>query len=104
MNREDIFPSRYFKAADLMKPLTVQISSAELVEMKNMAGELVDRLVIGFHNQKKRLVVNRTNYDAIADLHGDNTNQWAGQQIQLYTDKIHAGGKLWACVRVRAAT
>jgi hypothetical protein len=103
MNRNDLFPSKYFKAADLNgKPIDLVIKSATVESLKNMQGANESKLVLGFVNQPKSLVCNRTNYDAIADLHGDETEGWSGKKIQLYPDKAHVGGKTVAAVRVRA--
>ena len=64
MNRNDLFPSKYFKAADLGgKPITLVIKTASVEPMKNMQGGTDDKLVLGFINQAKSLVVNRTNFD-----------------------------------------
>ena len=68
-----------------------------------MQGANEDKLVLGFVGQKKLLVVNRTNFDAIADLHGEDTDGWTGQRITLYPDTARVGGKSVACVRVRGA-
>jgi hypothetical protein len=105
MNRNDLFPSKYFKASDLNgKPIDLVIKSAGLETLKNMQGGNESKLVLGFINQSKSLVINRTNYDAIADLYGDDTDAWNGKKIQLYPDKANVGGKSVAAVRVRATT
>jgi hypothetical protein len=67
-----------------------------------MQGGNESKLVLGFVNQSKSLVINRTNYDSIADLYGDETDAWTGKKIQLYPDKANVGGKSVAAVRVRA--
>jgi hypothetical protein len=103
MKREDLFPSKYIKAADLGgKPLDVVIKSAGVETLKDMQGSNTDKLVLGFINQPKLLVVNKTNYEAIAELHGEETDNWPGKRIQLYPDKASLGGKSVAAVRVRA--
>jgi hypothetical protein len=103
MNRNDLFPSKYFKAADLGgKAIDLVIRSATLEMMKNMQGGNESKLVLSFVNQSKALVVNRTNYDAIADLYGDETEDWGGKRIQLYPTKASIGGKSVDAVRVRA--
>jgi hypothetical protein len=103
MKRDDLFPSKYFKAADLGgKPITVAIKAAAVEGLKNMQGGTEDKLVLSFVGQQKALVVNRTNYDAIAELYGDETDNWSGKRIELYPDKARVGGKPVDCVRVRA--
>jgi hypothetical protein len=104
MNRDELFPSKYFKAADLGgKPLVVTIKSAnvEALNSPNGGGQQ-DKLLLSFINQAKRLVVNVTNYNSVADLYGDETNNWPGKQIELYPTKASMGGKSFDAVRVRA--
>jgi hypothetical protein len=104
MKREDLFPSRYFKAADLGgASLDLAIKSATVETLKDMQGGAADKLVLGFVGQKKGLVVNRTNYDALADAFGEETDDWSGKRITLYPDTARVGGKSIPCVRVRAA-
>ena len=106
MNRNELFPSKYIKTADLGgKPLLVTIKSATVEALNNPnGGGQQDKLLVGFVNQPKRLVCNVTNYNSIADLHGDETNNWPGKRIELYPTKASVGGKTFDCVRVRAPT
>ena len=50
---------------------------------------------------KKGLILNMTNYDAIADGYGEETNNWSNKKIVLYGDKTRFGGKIVDCVRVK---
>src|SRR5215471_10749300 len=104
MNREALFPSRYIKAADLGgKPLAVTIKSATVEALNNPnGGGQQDKLLLSFVNQPKKLVCNVTNYNSIADLHGEETNNWSGKRIELYPTKASMGGKSFDAVRVRA--
>jgi len=104
MNRDELFPSKYFKAADLGgKPLTVTIKSAAVEALNNPnGGGQQDKLLLSFVNQPKRLVCNVTNFNSIADLHGDETDNWPGKRIELYATKASMGGKSFDAVRVRA--
>jgi hypothetical protein len=105
MKRDDLFPSKYFRAADLGgKPLDVAIKSTTVETLKNMQGNNEDKPVLNFVGQKKSLVLNRTNFDSVAELHGDETDEWVGKRIQLYPATTRVGGKLENCVRVRATS
>jgi hypothetical protein len=54
MNREDVFPSRYFKAANLPQPRNLTIVAAKMEEMKPPeGGETQNRLVLHFHDEGK---------------------------------------------------
>jgi hypothetical protein len=73
-------------------------------ELKTPDGETQNRLVLHFHNEEKRLVVNVTNYDMLADMFGDETENRIGKTVQLYADKTRFGNKIVPCVRVRATS
>ena len=60
--------------------------------------------VVTFKGRKKSLVMNRTNYDAVADLHGEETNDWPGKTIELYPTRTSMGGKTMDCIRVRGTS
>ena len=103
MNRNDLFPSRYFKASDLSgKPLAVVIEGAALEKLQDMKGGTVDKLVITFLKQQKKFVVNKTNFETIADAYGDETDDWAGKRLELYPTTARVGPRTVDAVRVRA--
>jgi hypothetical protein len=100
MDRDDLFPSKYFKAEDLPPAgLPVKI---EGVTRERIGQEQKEKPVITFAKQTKALVMNRTNYESIAEILGDgNTDSWAGRVIILYSDKTTYAGKMTPCVRVK---
>jgi len=102
--REDVSPSRWFKAADVTQPRNLTIKEVERIELKDPTGESKDKLVVRFENEKKSLVLNGVNYDAIADLYGDGTEGWSGKEIQLFQTSTRMGNKSVPCVRVRVAS
>jgi hypothetical protein len=105
IKREDLFPNKYLKASDLAgKPAVVEITGAALEPLKTMDGKTQNKLVLSFQGHSKTLVCNRTNYGAIAGIHGEETNGWRGKQIELYPDRTSMGGKIMDCIRVRSAS
>jgi hypothetical protein len=103
MKRDDLFPSKYIKCADLKgQPRVVQIKSAVLETLKNQQGQEQRKIVLYFVNVKKAMPLNLTNYDSIAGiLSSEETNDWAGGQIELYPGTTTLGGKTVDCIRVR---
>jgi hypothetical protein len=102
MKRSEIFPSKYVKAEDLDTPRVVTIATQTVETFKNN-GKEDQKLMLTFHEKGARaLVVNRTNFDAIADLYGGDTDDWLNKKIELYADQTRMQGKLVDCVRVRA--
>ena len=104
MTRDKVFPSKYLKSSDLNgKPVTVTIERATLEKLKALDGKEQEKIVLTFRNAKKALPLNRTNYDSITEIVGDDeTDNWIGQRIELFADTIQMAGKIVACVRIRA--
>jgi hypothetical protein len=102
MKKSDAFPSKWITAADLYgRPMIVKVKSVEMCELKSPDGKTQNKPVARFHNQEKGLVLNKVNFDTIADILGADTDDWSGGEIELYPDKTHMGGKQVDCVRVR---
>jgi hypothetical protein len=103
MTREEVFPSKYLKAADLKgKPRTVTIESARYETLKSLDGKETQKIVLYFENVPKSLPLNATNFDAVCDATGcPDTEDWPGQRIELYPTKTTMGGKAVDCIRIR---
>ena len=98
MNINEVFPSKYLKAADLQgRQVTVKIRSAEQELMGN------DRkLVVYFDGKEKGLVCNKTNANNIAHLYGQDTNDWTGNEITLFEAMVDFQGKTVPSIRVKS--
>lgn len=59
------------------------------------------KLVVRFEGTDNALPLNKTNALAIADLYGDDTDEWTGKVITVYRDRTMYQGKQVACLRVR---
>ena len=103
MKRDEVFPSKYLKAADLKgKPRTVKIVSAPYETLKGLDGKETRKIVLYFENVLKSLPLNATNFDAVCDATGcPDTEDWPGQRIELYPTKTIMGGKTVDCIRIR---
>ena len=101
--RDDVFPSRFLKAADLGgKPVVATIESAPLEVLKNGKGEDT-KTVLHFRKTQKVLPLNRVNWDSVADLTGkDDTDDWPGHVIELYPTTTEMKGEVVNCIRIRA--
>jgi hypothetical protein len=101
MNRAELYPSRFLKHADLKgRTCTVVIDQITLEDVD----EEKQKPVLHFKYRQKGLVLNATNYDLIADSYGDETDDWAGQPIELYPTRVPFKGKLVDAIRVRIPT
>ena len=105
MTRDEVFPSKYYKADDLKgNPIAVTIDRAPYEKLKGLDGKENNKIVLYFKNTDKALPLNTTNFEAVSFATGhDDTDDWPGQRIELYADRTLMGGKMVDCVRVRAA-
>ena len=102
MQKDDVFPSKYLKHTDLQgKPAATTIESAVLETLKSPEGKTQDKVVLYFAGAKKSLPLNVTNFDAVADICGVDTDDWPGCRIELYPTKTLMAGKTVDCIRVR---
>src|SRR5262252_1597707 len=103
MKRDDLFPSKYAKVADLKgRPRVVEIERAPVETLKNQKGEEQQKVVLYFKGAKKGVPLNLTNYDSVAAIAGsDETNDWPGTKIELYPTTTMMGGKVTDCIRIR---
>jgi hypothetical protein len=99
MKINDAFPSKYLKAEDLQgRPATLRMGEA-LPEM--LDGE--QKIILYFQGKKKGLVLNVTNAKKIAEVHGEETNDWYDRTIEIYPTETDYAGKTVPCIRIRAA-
>lgn len=93
----DAFPSKYLKVADL-KGRAFKMKITEVVQ-ETIGDDL--KLVAYFDKGEKGLALNKTNATVIASKHGDDTDDWANADIELYPDKTMFQGSMVDCIRVR---
>lgn len=62
------------------------------------------KLVIGFKNKDKTVVLNKTNYETIADAYGDHPDGWIGKGLTLFTMKVEFNGQMVDAIRMRIST
>jgi hypothetical protein len=103
MTRDEVFPSKYLKAADLKgKACIFTIERAPYEMLKSLDGKENQKIVLYFEKSEKSLPLNATNFDAVCDATGCfDTEDWPGQRIELYPAKTTMGGKSVDCICVR---
>jgi arabinogalactan endo-1,4-beta-galactosidase len=98
MRIDSAFPSQYLKAADLQgKKITVTMSH---VDMEDIGGDL--KPILYFIGKDKGLVLNKTNSNTIAMMHGYETEDWSGKSITLVEAMVDFQGRTVAAIRVYA--
>lgn len=96
MKGSDVFPSKYIKASDLQgRRVKVQMAFVQQEEMGD------DRKpVVYFAGKEKGLVLNVTRWNCIADLYGDESDDWTGKFVVLAPGKTNYQGKRVDCIDV----
>lgn len=99
---DDLFERKFITAHDLLKrDVTVTIETLAIEELRAHGGRKEKKPVLYFVGKDKGLVLNRTNVDLIAKLHGKETDGWIGQKITLYPTTTKMGTETVDCIRVR---
>ena len=97
---DELFPSNYMKAADLGdKTFRVKIDK---VIFEEIGQDKEKKPIIYFVGVRKGLVLNKTNGTAIAEMHGQATENWTGKEVELFSRLVPFQGKDVPAIRIRA--
>jgi len=102
-NVNEVYASQsdWLKAADLNKQEhAVTIANVHLQEIDEN-GKKRQKLELEFVGKDKRLLLNKTNGDAISYIHGPDTDAWIGKEIILYPTQVDYQGRQVEAIRVR---
>ncbi len=97
MDINQVYHGQHLKAEEMQGRdacLTIQNVSVAQFDEGN-------KLVLGFHNTDRTLVLNKTNARMIAEMYGTETNGWIGKQITFGPDKVEFQGRIVDAIRVR---
>jgi hypothetical protein len=87
---------QYLKAEEIAgKAVPVRICGVEDVVFDKGA-----KPVLAFQGKQKKLVVNATNFDVLAEAFGGFTENWTGKDIVLRGEKTSYQGKRVDCIRI----
>jgi hypothetical protein len=108
-NWEALFDHAYLRWFNLNdQPALVEIVKVEKnVELTMRGGVKTKKPVVylkqikGAMEEAKPLVLNVTNSNSIAAIHGPKPSQWIGKQIVLFCDVAKLQGKDVPCIRIR---
>lgn len=99
MKATEAFPSKYISASDLA-------GSEPVVKITHIAPEEIagkQKFICYFAGKKKGLVLNKTNWNTIARITGqDDTDDWTGAEICLYEAMVDFQGDSVPAVRIKA--
>ena len=93
MKRNDLFPSKWLKGATLSGDANLTITT---LLQEELGDDRQEKPVLYFKEVEQGLVLNATNYDTIASLYGEETDNWVGKKITIYpTEVTFSGRRLW---------
>ncbi len=99
MRISSAFPSKYLRAADLDgRQITVEISG---IEMEDVATGEEPKPVLYFSGKSKGVVLNKTNANTIASAYGDESDEWIGQQVMLFSAHVDFQGRSVEAIRMK---
>lgn len=97
MKSSDAFPSKYLKASDLQgRQVTVKMTH---VEPETIGGDR--KFILYFAGKEKGMVLNKTNWNNIAKVYGDDSDDWTGHEIVLFEAFVDFQGDTVPAIRVK---
>ena len=99
MKIENMFPSKYLRAADL--PRSGMSLTIDAIEREQIGGD--DKYVLYFLEDKRGLPLNKTNAMTIAEGYGNDTEEWSGRVIHLRKEKVQFQSSRVDAIRVSVA-
>jgi hypothetical protein len=95
MNINDIFTSKYLRAADVQGQHQLTIARTAMEQLGDET-----KLVLYFKGSDKGMVMNKTNSNNVAKVYGPETNGWIGKPIVIATAMTDYQGQSVACLRL----
>ncbi len=97
MKLNDAFPSNFLKAEDLAGRTVPCTITSVVMETIGQGRDAEDKVVITFAGKQKKFICNKTNFNTIAKLYGDETDDWTGKVIQIAPREVeYQGDQVWA--------
>ena len=102
MKISDIYGSKFIGVDEVKKaPLIAKITEVAAEEIKGKEGDVRQRIVLTLEDCPKRLILNATNAEALAEACGDDTDGWVDSWIEVGTHKVLFGGRKVDGLRVK---
>ena len=97
-----MFPSDYLSAVEFKGgDVTLTIKDVFADDLRTRDGGSERKWVMSFIGTDKKLVLNKTNSEAIAHLHGSKAEKWIGERVTFYPTRVSAFGAMTDAIRVR---
>lgn len=97
-----LHPSEYLAAVEFKgRDVSLTIADVKRDELQMKGGKKQIKPVLYFEETGKKLVVNATNAETIAALHGREAEGWIGKRITLFPTRAKFGRETVDAIRVR---
>ena len=107
MDYRAMYDGKYLGAWNLVdaqgtqRDCIVTISGVKAAEVVMEGGAKNKKPVISFEGRALPMVCCKTNAKTIAGMFGNDTKEWIGKRITLYSTTTQVGGATKDCIRVR---
>jgi hypothetical protein len=92
--------SKWLRADDLAQATKLRIKNVT-AELIGQGVEREQKLVVWFTNEKRGLVLNKTNNRTLRGAFGDDAEGWAGKVIEVFPTVTEMAGTMKPALRVR---
>ena len=96
---DQIFPSRWLKPSDLGS--TARVATISKIDFELVGMEKENKAVLSFQNSTKRLILNKTNAQTLANLYGREVLGWVGKKVILFAAEVQFRGTTTLAVRIK---
>jgi hypothetical protein len=96
----DFDKSKYLRAEDLKAEKKFRVKAVTVEVVGNDRKE-EEKLVVWFTNDKRGLVLNKTNNRTLRGAFGDDTSAWPNRIIVVFPTMVDMRGKMTPALRVR---
>lgn len=101
----DMIESKYLKQSDAPDPVIVTIRGVGRINIAKEGEAAEEKWAVRFNEFNKPMLLNSTNIKLLEKACGsDNTDDWKGKEVILYTDEnVSFGGQIVGGLRIRKA-
>jgi hypothetical protein len=104
MHYKAMFKGDYIAAVEFgAKQPTLTIASVKLCKLEQEDGRQKEKGIIAFKETERGWVLNRTNATCLAALFGDETDNWIGKRITLFSTMVQVGRAKESGIRVKGS-
>jgi hypothetical protein len=101
MRQSEVFQTNFLKKDDVGDGLILTIASVRMEDVGNDEDKET-KAVMRFREFQKGLVLNKTNWETIEEVYGEDSDGWIGKRVKVYFDaSVQFKGKRTGGLRIR---